>query len=168
VDRIVEGVTQVAGFLSGLVCAALIVVTAFSVVIYQRGITIAWLDDVLRMLLIWLVYLGSVSLCLRNDHISMDAVYIRMPRGVRRIVDFGVGILGVVICAVVAKFGYDSMSREIEFETLLPAGYIPAWPQTLAIPLCFALMSLAYLSFLYFVLTKPDRSAERPTPLAQP
>jgi len=120
------------------------------------------------MLLIWLVYLGSVSLCLRNDHIAMDAVYIRLPGPVRRIVDLIVGVLGVVLCAHVARFGYESMSREIEFETLLPAGYIPAWPQTLAIPLCFALMSLAYLSFLYFVLTKRSRSNDASSRTAQP
>ena len=40
---------------------------------------------------------------------------------------------------------------------------MPAWPQTLAIPLCFALMALAYLSYLYAVLTnRRHRQANAP------
>ena len=39
---------------------------------------------------------------------------------------------------------------------LLPSGYIPAWPQTLAVPLCFGLMTVAYLAYLYSVVTNRD------------
>jgi TRAP-type C4-dicarboxylate transport system permease small subunit len=152
-DRLIGRIAFVAGQLAALVCAVLIGTMTFSVVVYQQGIAIAWLDDVLRMLLIWLVYLGSVALCFRNDHIAMDAVYLRVPAAMRRVIDLFVGIVGVVLCGHIARYGFDSMSREIDYETLLPSGYLPAWPQTLAIPLGFALMAIAYLSFLYFVLT---------------
>ncbi len=87
-DRAIYRVTQAADQAAAVVCAVLIVVTTISVVVYQRGITIVWLDDVLRLLLIWLVYLGSVSLCFHNDHIAMDAVYLRFPRRVRRVLNF--------------------------------------------------------------------------------
>lgn len=152
-DRIVYWLTVVADQLAALVCAFLIAATTFAVVVYQQGITIVWLDDLLRMLLIWLVYLGSVSLCFHNDHIAMDVVYLRLPAPVRRALDIVIALLGIGLCAYVAKFGADSMLREINYETLLPSGYLPAWPQTLSIPLCFALMAVAYLSFLYAVVT---------------
>jgi TRAP-type C4-dicarboxylate transport system permease small subunit len=132
------------------------------VVVYQRGITIVWLDDVLRMLLIWLVYLGSVSLCFHNDHITMDAIYLRLPAAVRRAINIAIAVLGIALCGYVSKIGFDSMSREIDYETLLPSGYLPAWPQTLAVPLCFALMTVAYLSFLYSVITDRRQRTEAP------
>jgi TRAP-type C4-dicarboxylate transport system permease small subunit len=164
-DRIIHRATQWADDAAALVCAVLIVVTTFSVIVYQRGITIAWLDDVLRMLLIWLVYLGSVSLCFHNDHITMDAVYLRLSEGIRRAINIGVAILGFVLCGYVSWIGFGSMAREIDYETLLPSGYLPAWPQTLAIPLCFALMAVAYLSYLYSVLAKRrSASASSNTP----
>jgi TRAP-type C4-dicarboxylate transport system permease small subunit len=152
-DRLIGWISRLAGQLAALVCAVLIVAMTFSVIVYQRGIAIPWLDDVLRMLLIWLVYLGSVALCFRNDHITMDAVYLRVPPAVRRVIDLIVGVMGVALCGYIAKFGLDTVSREIDYEALLPSGYLPAWPQTLAIPLCFALMAVAYVSFLYFVLS---------------
>jgi C4-dicarboxylate transporter, DctQ subunit len=156
-DRAIFRVTRWADQLSALVCAFLITTTTLAVIVYQQGITIVWLDDLLRMLLIWLVYLGAVSLCFHNDHITMDAVYLRMPPQVRRIVDIGVALLGIGLCGYVTKIGLDSMQREIAYGTLLSSGYLPAWPQSLSIPLCFGLMTIAYLSFLYSVLTKRRR-----------
>lgn len=143
---------MVCDHLSTFVCAFLIVVTSAAVLIYQLGIAIAWLDDLLRMLLIWLVYLGTVSLCLHNDHISMDAVYLRMAPAVRRRVDILVALLGVGLCAFTAKIGYDSMRQALQYGERLSSGDIPAWARDLVIPLCFALMALAYLSHLVAVL----------------
>jgi TRAP-type C4-dicarboxylate transport system permease small subunit len=158
-DRVVHRVTRWADEIAALVCAFLIATTTLAVIVYQQGITIVWLDDLLRMLLIWLVYLGSVSVCFNNDHITMDAVYVRFPPRVRRVVDFSVAVLGIALCGYITKVGLDSMLREIDYGMLLPSGYLPAWPQTLAIPLCFALMAVAYLSYLYAVVTNRRRGA---------
>jgi TRAP-type C4-dicarboxylate transport system permease small subunit len=89
-------------------------------------------------------------------------IYLRLPPPARRALDLATAILGIGLCAYVAKSGTESMLREIRFETLLPSGYLPAWPQTLAIPLCFAAMAIAYLSFLYAVLAGRGRQPVHP------
>ena len=152
-DRLVHKMTRVADQLSALVCAILIVVTAAAMLIYQLGIAIVGLDDILRMLLIWLIYLGAVSLCLDGDHISMDAVYHLLPARVRRVFDLVTALIGFGLCAFVTKIGVDSLRQDIAYQMLLPSGYLPSWPQSLAIPLCFALMTVAYLSYLLSVIS---------------
>ena len=152
-DLFVFRVAQWADQLESFICVFLIVVTSLSVVIYQLGISIPWLDDVMRLLLIWLVYMGCVSLCLNNDHISMDAVYLRMPGRMRKAMDVIIALLGIGLCGFVTKFGYDSMSQSIAYGELLPSGYLPSWPQSLAIPLGFGLMTVAYVSFLLSLIT---------------
>ncbi len=159
-DRVIERITHLADEAAAVVCAFLILATTFSVIVYQRGITIVWLDDVLRALLIWLVYLGSVSLCFNNDHITMDALFLRLPPRVRRILNLFIGLLGFVLCAYVSTVAVSSMMRDLEYGNLMPSGYLPVWPQSLAVPLCFALMALAYLSYLYSVVSgRNDRKA---------
>lgn len=158
-ERVAGAIARIADQLSAFVCAFLIVVTTISMVIYQAGIAIPWLDDVLRMQLIWLVYLGTVSLSLHNDHIAMDAVYQRMPPGMRHAIDIFVALLGLFLCMFVAKIGFDSLSQTIEFDEQLPSGYLSAWPQALAIPFCFLLMTIAYLGHLIRVIT---RTHQRP------
>lgn len=152
-DNAIGWVAMVADQLSAVICAFLIVVTTGSVIIYQLGIAIVWLDDLLRMLLIWLVYLGTVSLCLNNDHISMDAVYLHLPPRARRVMDIIIALMGIALCSYIAKIGYDSMRQEIAYDTLLASGYLPSWPQSLAIPLCFALMAVGYISYLLSIIS---------------
>jgi TRAP-type C4-dicarboxylate transport system permease small subunit len=74
--------------------------------------------------------------------------------------DLVIALLGVALCAFIAKIGYDSLQRQIAYGTLSPSGYLPNWPQSLAIPLCFALMTIAQLSYLYAVLTRRHRQSD--------
>lgn len=152
-DRSVHRVALLADQFSAFICAVLIVVTTLAMIVYQLGIAIAWLDDVLRMLLIWFVYLGAVPLCLHNAHISMDALYLRLPKPARKVVDIIIALLGVGLCLFTAKIGFDSMRQQIAYGALLPSGDLPAWPQYLAIPVSFGLMAVAYLSYLISVIT---------------
>lgn len=152
-DAFIFRVARWADHVSALICVFLIVVSTSAMIVYQLGISIPWLDDILRLLIIWLVYMGCVTLCLDNDHISMDALYLRMPKAVRKAMDVIIALLGVGLCGYVTYFSYQSVRQEIAYGALLPSGYLPSWPQSVAIPLCFALMTLAYASFLFSLFT---------------
>ncbi len=152
IDGAIRSMTKWCDFFATLICGALIVTTACAMLVYQFGVAIPWLDDVLRMMIIWSVYLGAVSLCLHNDHISMDAFYLVMPAPVRRTIDILIAIIAVAVCLIIAKYSADTLLREIEFGQLLPSGYLPSWPQSLALPVCFSLMTLAYLANLPAIL----------------
>ncbi|MFN0301017.1 MAG: TRAP transporter small permease [Burkholderiales bacterium] len=162
-DRIVQFLAYLSNQLSAFICAVLIAATSIAMIIYQLGIAIAWLDDLLRLLLIWLVYLGTVSLCLDNDHIAMDALYVRMPASVRKVMDGFIMLLGLGLCVFTAKIGLDSMLQAVRFDELLPSGYHPAWLLYLAIPLCFAFMALAYLSAFVALLSGRHRARQANT-----
>lgn len=159
VDRLFGHIASVSSIGATILCAVLIVVTSFSVVIYQRGITISWLDDLLRMLLIWLVFLGSVSGVWRRDHITMDALYARLGSASRRRVDMLIAVMGIAVCGFVTWMSVETTLREREFTTLLSSGELPAWPQTLSIPVSFGLMTLAYLGVLIATLARPSAAA---------
>jgi|LNFM01.1.fsa_nt_gb C4-dicarboxylate transporter DctQ subunit len=153
IDRGFGLIASVSSAAATTLCAVLIVTTTFSVVVYQRGITISWLDDLLRMLLIWLVFLGSVSGVWRRDHITMDAIYTRFAPGPRRLVDTLVAVMGLITCGFLTWVSLSTTLREREFSTLLSSGELPAWPQTLSIPVSFGLMTVAYFGVLIITLT---------------
>ena len=75
-----------------------------------------------------------------------------MPAGMRRAVDIFVALLGIGLCGFVAWHGYGSFSQALEFGERLGSGDLPSWPQDLIIPVCFGMMSLAYVSHLISVL----------------
>ncbi len=152
-DRAIHAVALAADHLSAFICALLIVATTLAMVAYQLNVAFDWLDDVLRALLIWLVYLGAVPLCLNNDHISMDALYFHYPKPMRKAVDVLVALLGIGLCLYTAWIGFASLQQQFTEHLMLPSGEIVAWPQALAIPFAFALMAVGYLSYLIFLIT---------------
>ena len=153
-DRLAHRVAFTADQLSALICTVLIVATTIAVLIYQWGIMVPWLDDLLSMLLIWFIYVGAIPLAIDNTHISMDALYMRFPRPFRRYVNILIAVVGAGLCAFVAKIGFDSMLGQLNYGTLMPGGQIPAWLQFLALPVAFGLMTLAYLAFLVAVVQR--------------
>ena len=159
-----ETIIRLTSVLAAIICGALILTTTFSVVVYQRGITISWLDDLLRLLLIWSVFLGSVAGVWRRDHITMDAIYTRFSPGLRRLVDIFMSAIGLVICAFVTWVSAGTTLREYQFQTLLSSGELPAWPQTFTLPFSFALMTLAYLGVLIATIKRKPAPTTAPLP----
>jgi len=84
----------------------------------------------------------------------MDAVYLRLPARGRRAVDILVALLGIALCAFTAKIGWASLRQTYLYGEKLSSGEIPAWPRDLVIPLCFALMAIAYVSHLAKLLRR--------------
>jgi len=160
-ERFFGAISDLASNLATIICAVLILATSFSVVIYHRGIAVSWLDDLLRMLLIWLVFLGSVAPVWNRDHITMDALYLRYGPTARRIVDLFVCVLGAIVCGFITWVSISTTTREYEFGALLPSGEIPAWLQTFSLPVSFGLMTLCYIGVLVRTL------AGRPAPTHQ-
>lgn len=163
-ERLFDLIARTTSVFASLICLALIATTTFSVVVYQRGITISWLDDLVRMLLIWLVFLGSIAPVWRRDHITMDALYMRFSPSMRRIVDGLIAIMGIVVCGFLTWVSTDTTWREYEFNTLLSSGEIPQWPQTFAIPFSFGLMTLIYLGVLLGAITGRTPASVPPPP----
>ena len=161
---LIEAIVRVTSVLAAIICGALILTTTFSVVVYQRGITISWLDDLLRLLLIWSVFLGSVAGVWRRDHITMDAIYTRFGPAARRLVDIFLSAVGLAVCAFVTWVSAGTTLREYQFQTLLSSGELPAWPQTFTLPLSFALMTLAYLGVLLATIKRKPAPATGPIP----
>ena len=52
---------------------------------------------------------------------SMDAIYLRMPKPMRKVMDVIIALIGVGQCGYVTKIGYDSMRQGIEYGELLPS-----------------------------------------------
>lgn len=142
--RIVELVAWLSDAAATLMFLALVGLTTYSVVTRDfLNMSFPWIDDLLRMLLIWSVYLGAVMLCLTNDHITMDVVYVRFPSGIKRVIDWLVSLSTVGVCTYLAYLGWQSVERSIRLKEMTLSGTLPAWPGYLAIPVGLVLMAAA-------------------------
>lgn len=141
---IVEFVAWLSNAAATLIFLVLVGLTTYSVLARDfLNISFPWIDDLLRMLLIWSVYLGAVTLCLTNDHITMNVVYVRFPSGIKRVIDWMVSLSTVGVCTYLAYLGGQSVERSIRLNEMTPSGTLPAWLGYLAIPVGLVLMAVA-------------------------
>src|SRR5436309_4897747 len=55
-----------------------------------------WIEEIVRLCLVWVTFLGTYLAMRRGQHIAMDVVYERMGRGGRRVAD----VLGTLLLAI--------------------------------------------------------------------
>ncbi len=155
--RLIKAVNRIEDWLLISMLAAMVVL-AVTQIIYRNvsGGGVAWIDPLLRMLVLWVALSGAVIASRTDNHIRIDffAKYIsgKYYFYIKRVVH----AYCVVICAVIAWHSVNFVRMDYEYETEAFAG-IPAWITELIIPIAFCLMALRY----FLLLLSPPRSDKR-------
>ena len=137
---------------------AIMVILAVTQIFYRNlfGGGVAWIDPLLRMLVLWVALSGAVIASRTDNHIRID-FFARYVSGkyyyyVKRVVH----AYCVVICGLIAWYSVDFVRMDYEFGTEAFAG-MPTWITQLIIPIAFGLMAFRY--FLLFL--SPPRKSKR-------
>ena len=137
---------------------AVMVILAVAQIVYRNfsGGGVAWIDPLLRMLVLWVALSGAVIASRTDNHIRIDffAKYIagKYYFYIKRIVH----AYCVFICALIAWYSVSFVQMDFEYGTEAFAG-IPAWITELIIPIAFGLMAFRYL----LLFLSPPRSDNR-------
>ncbi len=124
---------------------ALMVGLAAAQIVFRNffGISITSADQMLRLLVLWVAFLGAVAASREGKHIHVDAIArwlpIRVKSGVVAITD----LFTLAVCLILAWQALRFMqgahiSGEMAF------GSLPVWVAASIIPLAFTLISLRY------------------------
>lgn len=127
--------------------------------VLQRGMP--WIYDLLIWLLIATVYLGAVRVSWRHDHISMDALLIRMPPGLRKLVDLATAVLTIAFSVYLVVLAWPQLEVTLSSGQTTSSGMFPAWIGHVILPACFLLISLAYMAYFSYRV-RGDRSEPEP------
>lgn len=86
----------------------LVVITAYSVIgRYMLGAPVRWSNELSGLLMVWLIFLGSVGALKRSEHISVGVVVDRLPVAAQTAVRwFGFLVIEVTLAVLFIK-GYE-------------------------------------------------------------
>ena len=155
--RLIKAVNRIEDWLLISMLAAMVVL-AVTQIAYRNfsGGGVAWIDPLLRMLVLWVALSGAVIASRTDNHIRIDffAKYLsgKYYSYIKRVVY----AYCVIICAVIAWYSINFVRMDYGYETEAFAG-IPAWTTELIIPIAFSLMAFRY--FLLFL--SPARPENR-------
>jgi TRAP-type C4-dicarboxylate transport system permease small subunit len=104
---------------------------------------LAWGDEALRIMVLWLALLGAVAASRDDRHISIDVMSRILPSRSRAAVAALVNLFTSVVCLVLAWYGWVFVAEAREYEDTL-FGNLPAWWFQLIIPVAFLLIGYRY------------------------
>ncbi|HEX6927680.1 MAG TPA: TRAP transporter small permease [Gammaproteobacteria bacterium] len=109
----------------------------------------AWIDPILRILVLWICMLGAVTAAREDRHISIDVLSRfappRLLPWVKRVVAFATA----VVCALLAWHSFRFVRDEFAYSDVEVAG-LPVWVWQSILPLGFALMAWRFLLAVIF------------------
>ena len=131
-----------------LVLAAMILFSFTQIALRNLfDIGFAWIEPLLRHLVLWIALLGAMVAARENSHLSVDAVTAFLPRRLK----MGVRVLTDAFTALVCGLlGYSSVLLAMDLYEYPPPGSFgdQAWIFSLVLPLGFCVMALRYLVFM--------------------
>jgi len=70
-----------------------------------------WSEILIRLSLIWMVFLGIPAAFRQGAMVSVDVLYRTVPAGARRVLDWAVALASLVLVAVILWWGWDYAVR---------------------------------------------------------
>lgn len=146
-------------FISALILGASALLFANVVARYVFSTAVLGAEELVRYMIVWLVFVGG-SVAARNGiHIGIDAVLSFVGPAIRRGILVVVLVLCIAFCAALAYFGFELVSATYSFGQRSAALRMPFWIAQAAIPVGATLMLLRFTQRLVNLLrSREDRS----------
>lgn len=105
---------------------------------------LAWADEALRVMVLWLAMLGGIAASREDRHISIDALARVLPPFWRNLASACTAALTATVCLLIAWYALDFVAESREFGDQLLGG-LPAWWFQSILPAGFGVIGYRYL-----------------------
>ena len=139
VGRILENIVLV-GMLTSMILLAVGQIVLREV--FDTGII--WVDELIKLMVLWLAMVGSIAASRDDRHIRIDVLSHVLPDWAIRLTRVLVDVFAAVVCGVIAWQAWRYLQLEIEFEDVVLVN-TPAWIAHAVIPAAFLLISYRFV-----------------------
>jgi len=137
-----------------LIIAAVLVLNSNIFLRFFFDSSFAWSEEFIRLMFIWITFIGVAVCARRNTNISIDILQNFLKGKSKRILDIIITIISLVFVIMLGKFGMDmvffTMDRPQKLNALQWPIYIVYW----SIPVGCALMTIHYIRRIFKLVSK--------------
>jgi TRAP-type transport system small permease protein len=102
--------------------------------------SIPWTEEVARFMMIWIVFLGSVTAYVNNDHLSLDILVQSVPKKVGQTIIVLADFLIIYALIIIFRGGYSLTMASLGWPA--PASSISYGLVSSVVPICVVIMIL--------------------------
>ena len=138
VGRALENLALITLLLSliGFACAQIFLRNAFA-------IGVPWIDELLRLILLWLAMIGAVAASREHKQIAIDILSRFLPSHRLRWLELATSTFTAAVTGALCFYSARFVRQSYEFEDQL-LGDWPAWVFQIILPIAFGLMAYRY------------------------
>ena len=134
---------------AALAMALICIITFANVLVrYFTNVSFAFTEEFSIFLMVVLTLFGAAAAFARDRHIRMTFIVERLPASITRPLEVLVLLLGMVMFAVMAWYGYFLFLDDWQYDTTSPGIGIPQWLYSIWLPLLSVVIFLRILGRL--------------------
>ncbi len=143
--RLLKVITWTENALLVLMLAAMVLLAASQIMLRNfMGVSLEWTDQALRLLVLWVAFLGAVAASREGKHIHVDAVARWLPGLARAWAGTITDLFTLAVCLVLAWQSLRYLLKSLDTGEVA-FGVLPVWLASSILPLAFLLIALRYL-----------------------
>ena len=89
----------------GLAFAAIVFLTIAQIFFrFVLNSPLVWSEELVRLLVVWITFLGAAVICWDGRHLSVDVLFVRLPSGLRRVLRIFNCIVALIFLVVLVWY----------------------------------------------------------------
>ncbi|WP_438316385.1 TRAP transporter small permease [Sporosarcina sp. FA9] len=122
----------------------------------------AWVEEVVRYVIIWGVFLGFAIALRHNQHIQVDIIYDKLSNRWKKVVDYFSTIVSILFCGTYTYFGLILVVNRFSSGMVSLDVGIPMWIIYLILPISGLLFLLRFIERLVNLVRGKDAEYDNP------
>ena len=126
---------------------AMIGVAVFQIINRQLlggSFTLAWADEFVKIIVLWLAMVGSIAAARDNKHIRIDLITHILSGRIVSVIKIVVDAFAAAVCAVIGWHAYRLIREEVSWGDTIFTD-MPLWIMHAIVPVAFALISYRFV-----------------------
>lgn len=122
----------------------------------------AWVEEIVRYVIIWGVFLGFSVALRNNQHIQVDILYDKLSLSLRRVLDYFATIVSLGFCGIYTYYGAMLVIHRYHSNMVSLDVGIPIWIVYLILPISGFLFALRFIERLVNLLRGKEVDYDTP------
>lgn len=132
-------------------CAFILIIALTTLQVFARSVfdsPLIWSEEVVRLLLVWMVFIGAAVVVWDGRHLNVDVVFVRLPRRIRQVVRWVNRIVALTFLGAVAVTSWELVMLE-RFSEIGGLTISMSWVRVPATLGCALMLALLLARILY-------------------
>jgi C4-dicarboxylate transporter, DctQ subunit len=141
-------------FLGGTVFFTSLLLLINVIMRYIFNSAIYWAEELVRYLMVWVIFVGGSQVAKHEGHIAVDILYRAVSVRAKLFLDYLVNVIAIIFCLILAYYSFLQVMHVYSSHQISPALELPMWLVYLSIPLGSILMVIRYISQFFVRIHK--------------